>query len=169
MLVRPTMSRPSFFVLPLLGLAVGAITFACGGSIDSGTQRGSDPTSPAGGPSGGSKSGTARPEPCEGEVSCGPSYKQVPWCSAGPNCDVSSFCGVMIYCQVDPSQCDGYPDCDPGHTKVASSSQCIQDDAVCYQRTTCGVTIWCTGPITTDAGSLDASRPPPPPPPPPNP
>lgn len=44
------------------------------------------------------------------------------------------------------SNCEAYPVCDEGHTEVSDSSGCLQDDAVCYERSMCGYTIWCTGP-----------------------
>jgi hypothetical protein len=45
-----------------------------------------------------------------------------------------------------PIVCLAIPTCDEGHDQVESSSACLQDDAVCYSRTECGRTIWCTGP-----------------------
>lgn len=42
--------------------------------------------------------------------------------------------------------CTAMPVCDPGHDEVDGSTGCLQDDAVCYERSECGVTIWCTGP-----------------------
>jgi hypothetical protein len=44
----------------------------------------------------------------------------------------------------DTFQCEGFPACDDGDTQVPSSSDCLQDDATCYERTLCGTTIWCT-------------------------
>jgi hypothetical protein len=44
------------------------------------------------------------------------------------------------------SNCLAQPICDEGHTEVESEGDCIQDDAVCYSRSMCGVTIWCTAP-----------------------
>jgi hypothetical protein len=94
---------------------------------------------------------------CAGYPSCNPDSVQVKSCSGSPDCTKVTVCGVTIFCEPDSSQCDGLPNCDPGDTQVASPSQCLQDDALCYQRTTCGVSIWCTGPSKPDAG------PPPPP------
>lgn len=44
------------------------------------------------------------------------------------------------------SNCLAQPICDAGHTEVESEGDCIQDDAICYSRSMCGVTIWCTAP-----------------------
>lgn len=41
--------------------------------------------------------------------------------------------------------CLAMPVCDAGHKQVASESGCLQDDGVCYSRSMCGTTIWCTG------------------------
>lgn len=45
------------------------------------------------------------------------------------------------------ARCDGLPECDPGDHKVKSESECPQDDVKCYSRETCGVKIWCWGPV----------------------
>ncbi len=41
--------------------------------------------------------------------------------------------------------CLAMPVCDSGEQQVDSESDCLQDDAVCYSNSMCGVTIWCTG------------------------
>ena len=46
----------------------------------------------------------------------------------------------------DGSPCIAVPMCKVGETKVDSESDCLQDDAVCYEETKCGKSIWCTGP-----------------------
>lgn len=160
--------RPSFFAFPLLGV----VAFACGGSVESSTQRTGDPTSPgsrSSGDSGGSGNsggtagtGSPRPEPCEGTPYCNPGYTEVAFCSVGPSCMEMHVCSYSYYCLADTSQCNVYPECNAGDTQVATKSQCIQDDAACYSRTTCGVTIWCTGTPAADAGTPDAAPPPPP-------
>lgn len=43
--------------------------------------------------------------------------------------------------------CGAVPVCEPGDTEVSSESECLQDDAYCYSRSLCGMTIWCTGTI----------------------
>ena len=94
-------------------------------------------------------------------MACPPGSNQVASCRPGADCFTSSFCGQPIYCESQTSQCDAYPTCDPGHIQVGSPSQCFQDDAVCYPRSICGTTIWCTGPSNDagiDAGFTDASR-----------
>ena len=93
---------------------------------------------------------------CAGIPYCPVGYVQVASClSQGTgDCVKETVCGSTILCRRDLSQCDGLPSCNPGETQVASSSQCLQDDAVCYQASACGVSIWCTGPLL----------PPPPPP-----
>ncbi|MFT7624355.1 MAG: hypothetical protein ACI9WU_003542 [Myxococcota bacterium] len=66
--------------------------------------------------------------------------------------------------------CLAIPVCDEGHDEVDGPSGCLQDDAVCYEATECGVTIWCTGPDAPDpaptswisgggpAGDIDPGR-----------
>jgi hypothetical protein len=105
---------------------------------------------------------TGATEQCAAYPSCPPDYVQVPSClgQGTPGCVKVTVCGATIACQPDTAQCDGYPNCNPGDTQVASSSQCLQDDAVCYQRTTCGVSIWCTGPSAPDAGPPPPGKPP---------
>ena len=141
--------------------SIGSLALACGGSIESKTDRPVDPNAPSsnGGRSSstsggttGNGPGTARPEPCEGEASCRDGYLRMPFCAPGAHCETFTVCGTTVVCQLDESQCDGYPACDPGHTKVNSASECLQDDAACYSRTACGITIWCTGPLAVDAG-----------------
>jgi hypothetical protein len=88
---------------------------------------------------------------CAAYPSCDPGYIEVASCTT-KDCVSETMCGATIYCRPD-AQCDGYPSCDPGHTKVPSPAQCLQDDAVCYPRSLCGITIWCTGPTAADAGS----------------
>ena len=97
---------------------------------------------------------------CAGYPSCPAGYVEAPGGCTTKDCVTSSLCGATISCQRDLSLCDGLPECNPGDTKVSSSSQCLQDDATCYQRWTCGVNIWCTGPLPQDAGP---DLPPPPP------
>ena len=59
-----------------------------------------------------------------------------------PDCFDVTLCGATIHC----GRCEGPPPiCDPGDTQVKSQKDCPQD-ASCYSRATCGVTIWCTGP-----------------------
>ena len=50
---------------------------------------------------------------------------------------------------VAPEECEAFPSCDEGHQAVASATECLQDDAVCYERSLCGSTIWCTGPASS--------------------
>lgn len=68
--------------------------------------------------------------------------------------------GCADTCQ--PPLCDAYPSCDFGDTEVAGPSDCLQDDANCYQVSLCGSTIWCTGPAVQacwdDAGCDDGQR-----------
>ena len=52
-------------------------------------------------------------------------------------------CGVTIYC-IGVRRPGA--DLRSGDTQVSSQSDCLQDDAKCYSRTTCNFTIWCTGP-----------------------
>jgi hypothetical protein len=61
----------------------------------------------------------------------------VPADSDGDGCDDS--------CEPDVN-CEAYPSCNEGDMEVGSSTECLQDDAVCYERELCGTTIWCTGP-----------------------
>jgi hypothetical protein len=89
---------------------------------------------------------------CAAVPSCPPDYIEAPNGCTNQDCIKSTVCGKTITCQRDLSQCDGYPVCNPGDTQVASSSQCLQDDATCYQRWACGSSIWCTGPLPQDAG-----------------
>jgi hypothetical protein len=46
---------------------------------------------------------------------------------------------------VPVATCLAFPVCDEGETEVEGPSDCLQDDAVCYENTVCGSTIWCTG------------------------
>jgi hypothetical protein len=90
---------------------------------------------------------------CEGDPACPGDYVPVPSCQGSTDCIAQSVCGQVYYCARDLSLCDGYPACDPGDTQVPSPSQCLQDDAVCYQRSVCGSTIWCTGARPQDGGA----------------
>lgn len=69
---------------------------------------------------------------------------EVKQCPASADCFSVTKCNATIQCQ---KGCEGPPPiCDAGDTEVSGPSACLQDDAVCYSRSTCGVTIWCTGP-----------------------
>jgi len=81
---------------------------------------------------------------CDGYPECNPGETKVASCVPDTTCQKYSSCGVTIYCI---KECEGpAPICDPGDKQVSSQSQCLQDDAKCYSRTTCNYTIWCTGP-----------------------
>jgi hypothetical protein len=84
---------------------------------------------------------------CAGYPSCPAGYAEVKACIPDSDCKTATMCGVTIVCQ-KADTCEGaMPICDPGDTQVASSSECLQDDARCYSRSNaCGFTIWCTGP-----------------------
>jgi hypothetical protein len=99
---------------------------------------------------------------CAAYPSCQPDWVEVPSCpmNGTTKCVPVTRCGATIYCEPDASQCDGLPECNPGDTKIASPSQCLEDDAVCYQRTACGVSTWCTGPSAPDAGPPPPMKPP---------
>lgn len=58
---------------------------------------------------------------------------------------------------VPEATCLAMPVCDDGETQVDSESDCLADDAVCYENSVCGSTIWCTGPSPTTA-CLDDSE-----------
>jgi hypothetical protein len=91
---------------------------------------------------------------CAGYPSCKAGYQQVAACpNDGTPCVTETMCGAAILCAQIPVMCEAYPSCDLGHWEVPSQSQCLQDDAVCYSRSLCGTTIWCTGPLATDAGA----------------
>ncbi len=46
-----------------------------------------------------------------------------------------------------PAQgCGAVPRCEEGDEEVSSASGCPQDDARCYSRSLCGLTVWCVGP-----------------------
>jgi hypothetical protein len=93
---------------------------------------------------------TGAGEQCAAFPSCQGGWVEVSSCNT-KDCVPVTVCGTTILCRPD-AQCDGYPSCDAGHTTVGSPAQCLQDDAVCYSRSLCGSTIWCTGPIAQDAG-----------------
>jgi hypothetical protein len=81
---------------------------------------------------------------CDAEPSCKPGWYQVKGCVPDSECEKVTVCGTSIICQY---VCEGpQPICDPGDTQVSSQSECLQDDAKCYSRTSCNFTIWCTGP-----------------------
>lgn len=92
---------------------------------------------------------------------CSPPGSDEPFnCNAAGACVVS---GSELSCDAidagpgpGPGVCDAEPACDEGHTKIDSSSACLQDDAVCYSRTACDITIWCTGPDRSTPGPTDA-------------
>lgn len=165
-----SLRRSSFLALPVVVLATSLVStlVACGGAVDSprGDSTGVGPSTPTPTPSGSSSAkkpaagvtGNGTGTTCEGDPACPVGYDHVPSClsSGTPGCTHVIVCGVTIACE---AQCDGYPSCDPGDTKVASQADCAQDDATCYPRSLCGITIWCTGP-GADAGP----RLPPPPP-----
>lgn len=81
---------------------------------------------------------------CAAVPVCPPSSIEVKDCPSNAECESVTVCGSTIQCM---KGCEGpQPICDPGDTQVSDSSACLQDDAVCYSRSTCGYTIWCTGP-----------------------
>lgn len=81
---------------------------------------------------------------CAAVPTCKPGWQEVKGCVPDSECEKVTVCGMSIICQ---NICEGpQPICDPGDTQVTSQSGCLQDDAKCYSRTTCGYTIWCTGP-----------------------
>jgi hypothetical protein len=99
-------------------------------------------------------------ELCGTTIWCtGPGYTQCMIdedCAGGETCNTTDYCdapignpGALVACtgRCEASvDCLAVPVCDEGDTEVASESECLQDDAVCYERTECSVTIWCTGP-----------------------
>lgn len=69
---------------------------------------------------------------------------------------LASLCLVIAACTSDPTLPDPEAPnksddqaceltCDEGHSQVDSTSECLQDDAVCYELSACGETIVCTG------------------------
>lgn len=81
---------------------------------------------------------------CAAVPQCKSSWVEVKSCVPDSECEKVTVCGKTIICQY---MCEGpQPICDAGDTQVASQSNCLQDDARCYSRTTCNYTIWCTGP-----------------------
>jgi hypothetical protein len=81
---------------------------------------------------------------CAAVPSCKASWFEVKSCVPDSECEKVTVCGKTITCQY---LCEGpQPICDQGDTQVKSQSDCMQDDAKCYSRTTCDYTIWCTGP-----------------------
>jgi hypothetical protein len=169
-----SLRRSSFLALPVVVLATSLVSalVACGGAVDSprgdaaGVGSSTPAPSPTSAPSGSSSAkkpaagvtGNGPGTKCEGDPACPVGYDHVPSClsSGTAGCTHVTVCGVTIACE---AQCDGYPSCDPGDTKVASQADCAQDDATCYPRSLCGITIWCSG-TGADAGP----RLPPPPP-----
>lgn len=84
---------------------------------------------------------------CAAYPSCPAGYAEVKACVPDSDCKQVSLCGHTILCEAAPFPCEGpQPICDQGDTQVSSPSGCLQDDAKCYSRTSCDVTIWCTGP-----------------------
>jgi hypothetical protein len=82
---------------------------------------------------------------CDGLPACKPGWVEVKGCVPDSECEKVTACGKTIICQY---MCEGpQPICDPGDTQVASQSECLQDDAKCYSRSSCNFTIWCTGPL----------------------
>ncbi len=81
---------------------------------------------------------------CAAVPTCPSGSIEVKDCPSNADCESVTVCGSTIQCL---KGCEGpQPICDAGDTQVSSSSACLQDDAVCYSRSTCGYTIWCTGP-----------------------
>lgn len=79
---------------------------------------------------------------CLALPSCGPGQEQVDTCPDGGACRQVTVCGQTITCK-DSVQCAGYPSCD-GNDKEVTEKRCQYDDIVCYERSLCGVTIWCS-------------------------
>src|SRR5690242_10708797 len=113
-------SGMSHRILRPFAVALVALAVACGGSVEpkDGVPDGGAPRGTANGtPSGSNGSGTdAGPPACVGVPMCKPNFVEVPSCPTGGTCVAESACGKTIYCS-DDAQCDGYPTCDPGHTK----------------------------------------------------
>jgi hypothetical protein len=81
---------------------------------------------------------------CQDAPTCKPGWAEVKGCVPDSECEKLTVCGKSIICQ---NICEGpQPVCDPGDTQVANQTECLQDDAKCYSRTSCSYTIWCTGP-----------------------
>lgn len=81
---------------------------------------------------------------CDGIPVCPPNTTEVASCPTDADCTSETVCGTTIYCL---ASCESpMPICDDGDTQVVSPGQCLQDDAVCYSRSACTMTIWCTGP-----------------------
>lgn len=81
---------------------------------------------------------------CAAVPQCKSNWVEVKTCVPDAECEQVTVCGKTIICEYI---CEGpQPICDPGDTQVTSQSNCLQDDAKCYSRSSCNVTIWCTGP-----------------------
>jgi len=83
---------------------------------------------------------------CTAAPACDQQHTQVASgeeCPAGETCYTREKCDVSILCYA-PQTCDAEPECKAGETKVASQTDCLQDDAVCYEVEACGNTAWCT-------------------------
>lgn len=113
-------------IFPLL-----AVLFACG-EIDLGSDQEPQPNTCAGKTCGAdcTAPGSKEPFSCNSAGACVEAIEAL-------SCDGVTDAG---------GPCTDEPTCDPGHTEIESSSDCLQDDAVCYEREACGVSIWCTGP-----------------------
>jgi hypothetical protein len=86
---------------------------------------------------------TAPASNCDAVPVCQPGYVEVKTCPADAPCSPVTVCGSTILCL--RSECPALPSCEPGDTKVPGPASCLQDDAACYARSACGMTIWCTG------------------------
>ncbi|MEL6178608.1 MAG: hypothetical protein AAFS10_06625 [Myxococcota bacterium] len=58
-------------------------------------------------------------------------------CIANSECETEQVCDMEARCTAPP------PTCPEGQMQVADSSECLQDDAICYELSP---GVWCTGP-----------------------
>lgn len=132
--------RASHLAVPFLSLF--SFVVACGGAIESSSEREINEPPRSGGSSGSSgTSGTTGV--CSDGPRCDPGDARLDGkrtCTFSENCYERSSCGVSIRCARLESQCAAYPACAGGYVEVPASACTTKD---CVAETVCGTTIYC--------------------------
>lgn len=138
-----SLRRPSLLAVPFLGLV--SLVVACGGSIESGSEKELFENGPGGssGSSGGDGSSGGGSARCRAAPSCDPGDRVLAGksgCAFSENCYERTVCDETIRCARSESQCAAYPSCKDGYVEVPASSCKTKD---CVTETLCGATIFC--------------------------
>lgn len=108
-------------------------------------------------PTAGTGQGTGGSGCCLAFPTCGPNEHEVSAdvCAQESSCHEVSICCSTIWCVEDIPQCDAYPSCDAGDTRLDGPCPPVAADGAdsdaataplpgsCYSRSLCGSTVWC--------------------------